>query len=164
MFISTDIYSQDVYHENLRNRCLVCPSYISSNKPRLNVITTSKEKLIEEVKKISSIFNRGVILQDLVLIGGLGKTIEERSFIVLAAELFIRMPKSDREDFLFYLRDSRSHHLDLFNTALVSNAEYHELMKSEKKENWGLTDAELNLERCYAAVIKKDGSFIKNNF
>lgn|GEM_PF-1671538 len=131
----------------------MCPSYVSYDRPRLNVFDTPKEKLVEEVKKVSSIFNPEVILQDLMLIGGLGKTMNERRYIALAAELFIRMREEYQEDFMFYLADNRSDHLDLFDTALVSNSQYHELIEAATNGSSGLTKAELDLEKKYAIVI-----------
>lgn len=161
MSITTDIYDQHVYHKNLENRCLVCPSYVSKSQQRLNVINASKEELVEEVKKISSVFNPEVIVQDLILIGGLGKTMEDRRYIALAAELFIRMSEEYQNDFMFYLQEDHSHHSDLFKTALVANSRYHTLIELDKKGSSGLTKAELDLESAYAANIEKTADISK---
>ena len=121
---------------------------IPFDPPRLDVAITSHEKIFKEIKKISSIFDRKVILQDLLNLGGRGETLEEKIFISFSAEIFMHVDIKNQREFLFELEDNQKILYELFKKAVISNALFHSRHGSHHH-----TNKELLLERHYAVAF-----------
>lgn len=120
----------------------------SFDAPRLDVASTSNEKILKEIKKASSIFDKKVILQDVLNLGARGETLEEKIFISFSAEIFIHLDITKQREFLFELEDSDKISSELFKKAVISNTLFH---ANNNEPNF--SKEELQLERHYAVAF-----------
>lgn len=127
--------------------------YISSVQHRIDVHELSKEK-IQELMKTANVFEQEVILQDLLLAGRKGQTLQQRNMVALAAELFVKAPEETQRDFLMHLVGVKPI-LKTFATAMFANFIFHESIESMKEGSSGLTADQLNTEKAFAITLDK---------
>lgn len=104
--------------------------------------------------KTANIFEQEVILHDLLLAGRKGESPIERSFQVLAAELYVKSSVQIQHDFLMHLHQVQDI-LKNFTDAMITNHIFHASLELAEKGSSGLTENELKSEITWAIVLAK---------